>query len=66
MYSSNHATTMVGYKSAGTVTNGLNNLPQSSTSNYAIVIDPGVNPAVEKTMLWSSSYIYGYFILTVY
>ena len=56
MYSSNHATTMVGYK----IVTG------TTTMNYAIVVDPGTSPGVQKTMAWDSTYLYGYFILTVY
>ena len=68
MYSSNHATTMVGYKIISTVpTNSIQtDQPQSVMQRYAIVVDPGVNPAVEKTMLWTNTYLYGYFVLTVY
>ena len=60
MYTGSHACTMVGYKTLNNTTT------MGQTWEYAIVVDPWTNPAREVTTTWSSSNIWGYFILYLY
>lgn len=56
-YSVTHATTMVGYQIVQLDTY------DNAETYYTIVKDPGRSSVPEKTVLWSVSNIYGYFIL---
>ena len=55
-YNTSHATTMVGYQLASNSTSG-------TSTNYAIVKDPGTSGCPERTIAWTVSNVYGYFIL---
>lgn len=61
MYSLEHATTMYGYK----VVTTENTYGIVSVENYVIVKDPGTTGVPTKTVAWSTSNIYGYFIIYV-
>ena len=56
-YDVTHATTMVGYQIVQLDTY------DNTETYYTIVKDPGTSGVPEKTVLWSVSNIYGYFIL---
>lgn len=61
LYDETHATTMYGYKIVQSeLANG-----SLLTTNYAIVKDPGGKGSITKELAWTSSSIYGYFILYV-